>query len=294
MIQINNLTKDFGRGKGVFNLDISIKEKEIFGFLGPNGAGKTTTIRHLMGFLNADAGSCSINGMDCRKETSEIMKNVGYLPGEPALFDSMTGMQFFNFIAKLRQKTDMKFCNQLIDRFELDTATKIRRMSKGMKQKVAVITAFMSDPQILILDEPTSGLDPLMQLEFDKLIAEEKAKGKTILMSSHNFEEVEKNCDTIGIIREGEMVCIEDIHSLLSKKRKNYTLIFASTFDAELFSESGNYSIDSALAGVVEVKQVDNFDKLLKELSKYKMIDIQSEKYTLENLFMQYYGGNKA
>lgn len=291
MIEIHNLTKDFGRRKGVFNISFSIKEQEVFGFLGPNGAGKTTTIRHLMGFLNADEGRCTINGLDCRKDTSEIMKTVGYLPGEPALFDSMTGMDFFSFIAHLRQKTDLTLCKQLIDRFELDSATKIRKMSKGMKQKVAVITAFMNDPKILILDEPTSGLDPLMQLEFDKLIAEEKKNGKTILMSSHNFEEVEKNCDSVGIIRQGEMVCVEEIHSLLSKKRKNYTLIFANAADAEQFSKTENYIIDSTLAGVVEVKQVDNFDKLLKELSKYNMIDIQSEKYTLENLFMQYYGG---
>jgi ABC-2 type transport system ATP-binding protein len=294
MIEINNLTKDFGRRKGVFNISFSIKEQEVFGFLGPNGAGKTTAIRHLMGFLNADSGHCQINGMDCRKQTSEIMKNVGYLPGEPALFDSMTGLQFFSFISQLRQKKDLTMCKQLIDRFELDASTKIRRMSKGMKQKVAIVTAFMNNPQILILDEPTSGLDPLMQLEFDNLIMEEKKNGKTILMSSHNFEEVEKNCDTLGIIRQGEMVCVEDIHSLLAKKRKNYTLTFASADEANKFVQSGKFSTSPVSKVIVDVKQIENLNTLIKELSTYHLLDIQSENYTLENLFMQYYGGNKA
>ncbi|HOZ29772.1 MAG TPA: ABC transporter ATP-binding protein [Bacteroidales bacterium] len=291
MIEIHNLTKDFGRSKGVFDVSFNIKEGEVFGFLGPNGAGKTTTIRHLMGFLNAGAGSCSINGLDCRKNSAEIMKTVGYLPGEPALFDSMTGLQFFNFIAKMRQKTDMSLCQQLIDRFELDAVTKIRKMSKGMKQKVAIVTAFMNNPDILILDEPTSGLDPLMQVEFDKMISEQKKLGKTILMSSHNFEEVEKNCDIIGIIRQGKMVCVEDIHSLLSKKKKNYTLVFASKSEAAKFISDKKFEIGTIAFPSVEVRQIDDFNALIRELQTFNIIEIQSETYTLENLFMQYYGG---
>jgi ABC-2 type transport system ATP-binding protein len=294
MIQINNLTKDFGNRKGVFHITFNIKEKEVFGFLGPNGAGKTTTIRHLMGFLNADAGECTINGMECRHQTAAIMKQVGYLPGELALLDAMTGMQFFQFMAKLRQQTNLSLCRQLIERFELDSSTSIKKMSKGMKQKVAVITAFMHDPQILILDEPTSGLDPLMQIEFAKLISEEKNKGKTILMSSHNFDEVEKNCDTIGIIRAGEMVCIEDIHSIRQKKRQNYTLEFSDTEEASKFVNNTHFAFGQLTDASVEVKEINNLNNLIKELSKYNIIDIQSEKYSLEHLFMHYYGGNKS
>lgn len=294
MIKINNLTKDFGNKKGVFHITFNIKEKEVFGFLGPNGAGKTTTIRHLMGFLNADTGECTINGMECRKNTASIMKQVGYLPGELALLDSMTGMQFFRFMAQLRQQTDMTFCKQLLERFELDAHTSIKKMSKGMKQKVAVITAFMHDPQILILDEPTAGLDPLMQIEFAKLIGEEKNKGKTILMSSHNFDEVEKNCDTIGIIREGEMVCIEDIHSIRQKKRQNYTIEFFDMEEALKFVNTTRFTIGNISDKSVEIKEVIDFNNLIKELTNYNLIDIQSEKYSLENLFMHYYGGNKA
>jgi ABC-2 type transport system ATP-binding protein len=292
MIEIHNLTKDFGRNKGVFDISFTIKEGEVFGFLGPNGAGKTTTIRHLMGFLNADTGNCTINGIDCRKQTAEIMKNVGYLPGEPALFDSMTGLEFFNFIARLRHKTDMSLCRKLIERFELDAVTKIRKMSKGMKQKVAIVTAFMSNPEILILDEPTSGLDPLMRVEFDKMITEQKKMGKTILMSSHNFEEVERNCDTIGIIRMGKMVCIEDIHTLLSKKKKNYTLVFATENEALRFVAATKFETKTPVFSSVEVLQIENFNSLIQELQSFNVIDVQSEIYTLENLFMQYYGGN--
>jgi ABC-2 type transport system ATP-binding protein len=292
MIEIHNLTKDFGRGKGVFDINIEIKEGEVFGFLGPNGAGKTTTIRHLMGFLNAGAGYCLINGLDCRKDSAEIMKKLGYIPGEPALFDSMTGLQFLSFIAKLRHKTDMSLCGQLIDRFELDAVTQIRKMSKGMKQKVAIVAAFMNDPETLILDEPTSGLDPLMRVEFDKLITEQKKLGKTILMSSHNFEEVERNCDTIGIIRNGKMVCVEDIHSLLSKKKKNYTIVFSTENEALKFISEKKFDVGHIAFASVEVTQIENFNALIKELQSYNIVDIQSETYTLENLFMQYYGGN--
>lgn len=163
-----------------------------------------------------------------------------------------------------------------------------------MKQKVAVITAFMHDPQILILDEPTAGLDPLMQIEFAKLIGEEKNKGKTILMSSHNFDEVEKNCDTIGIIREGEMVCIEDIHSIRQKKRQNYTIEFFDMEEALKFVNTTRFTIGNISDKSVEIKEVIDFNNLIKELTNYNLIDIQSEKYSLENLFMHYYGGNKA
>jgi len=294
MIQINQLTKDFGQKKGIFDLNFSIKEQEVFGFLGPNGAGKTTTIRHLLGFLNADGGNCSINGKDCRTKASEIMETVGYLPGENVLINAMTGSQFFQFIMSLRRRKNMALCKQLIERFELDPHTKIKKMSKGMKQKVAVVSAFMHNPQILILDEPTSGLDPLMQLEFTKLIAEEKTKGKTILMSSHHFEEVEKNCDTIGIIKQGKMVFIEDIQSIKQKKRKNYTLTFASKEDMTRFTQTTTFHFDNMNTNSVDVKAVDNFDALIKEINHFHMIDIQSEVYTLENLFMHYYGGNKA
>jgi len=166
VIEISGLTKDYGNHKGIFGLSFTVEEGEVFGYLGPNGAGKTTTIRHLMGFLNPDKGSARIFGMDCRTQRAEIMNHLGYLPGEIAFFDGMSGMEFLNFMARMRGLKDTSLSDRLIDMFELDAASRIRKMSKGMKQKLGIICAFMHDPRVLILDEPTSGLDPLMQKSF--------------------------------------------------------------------------------------------------------------------------------
>lgn len=178
MIKVHSLTKIYSNGKGIRDVSFDVEEGEVFGFLGPNGAGKTTTLRHLMGFVNPSSGMSSINGLDCRKEAAQIQKNLGYVPGEIAFYDNMTGMHFLEFIDDLRGRKDKSLRDQLINRFELDSGQKIRKMSKGMKQKVGLIAAFMHDPAVLILDEPTSGLDPLMQKRFVELIIEEKTGAK--------------------------------------------------------------------------------------------------------------------
>ena len=192
VIKVCGLTRDYGSNKGIFDINFSIEKGEVFGFLGPNSAGKTTTIRHLMGFLKPQQGSCTVSGLDCRENAAEIQKNLGYIPGEIALFDDMSGIQYLRFMQEYRGIDCTKRMNGIIERFELDPNLKIKKMSKGMKQKIAIAAAFMHDPDILILDEPTSGLDPLMQNRFIELIKEEKQRGKTVLMSSHMFEEVEK------------------------------------------------------------------------------------------------------
>ena len=180
VINIQNLTRDYGSKKGVFDVSIQVEKGEVFGFLGPNGAGKTTTIRHLMGFINPKIGSCQIDGLDCWKNHDEIQKRLGYIPGEINFFDDLTGKEFLKFVADYRDVGKDNRMQEMIERFELDTRSKIKKMSKGMKQKLGIVAAFMHDPDILILDEPTSGLDPLMQNRFVELIAEEKKKGKTI------------------------------------------------------------------------------------------------------------------
>lgn len=194
VIALSHITKDYGGGHGVFDVSFAVEQGEVFGFLGPNGAGKTTTIRQLMGFLAPDSGTCTINGLDCRTQTAAIQKNMGYIPGEPALPDDIRGGEFIRFLAAYRGMRGTGRAGELCERFELDASGRIRRMSKGMKQKVAIVCALMHDPAVLILDEPTSGLDPLMQNRFIDLILEEKQRGKTVLMSSHMFEEVERTC----------------------------------------------------------------------------------------------------
>lgn len=290
VIEISGLTKDYGNHKGIFGLSFTVEEGEVFGYLGPNGAGKTTTIRHLMGFLNPDKGSARIFGMDCRTQRAEIMNHLGYLPGEIAFFDGMSGMEFLNFMARMRGLKDTSLSDRLIDMFELDAASRIRKMSKGMKQKLGIICAFMHDPRVLILDEPTSRLDPLMQKKFSELILEEKKRGKTILMSSHSFEEVERTCDRAGIIRQGELVAIENMRDLRQKRRKVFLLEFDSPASAASFAGSGGFNILDVNENIVKLSILGNASGLIKALEGYNVLDLNTETSSLEDIFMHYYG----
>jgi len=293
IIEIKDLTKDYGNNKGIFDLNFTIQKGDVFGYLGPNGAGKTTTIRHLMGFLNSDKGSSLVLGYDSRVDSSKIQKKVGYLPGEIAFFENMTGIEFLKFMAKMKGMKDLSRMNNLIQRLELDPKGRIRKMSKGMKQKVGLVCAFMDDPEVFILDEPTSGLDPLMQNIFVDMVHEEKLKGKTILMSSHSFEEVGRTCNRVGIIREGRMVTIEDIRTLQETKSKIYHVSFELEEEANLFMKSYNDHV-VVKGNTATVKITGNVNLLLKELSKYSIRDIESAHQSIEELFMHYYGGEKV
>lgn len=288
MISVNNLTKDYGQGKGVFDLSFTVKQGEVFGYLGPNGAGKTTTIRHLLGFLNANQGNCTISGLDCRTKSAQIMRDLGYIPGEMAFFENMTGHSFLQFIGELRGKDDAARKDALIDRFDLDASSLIKKMSKGMKQKLGIVAAFMHDPSIYILDEPTSGLDPLMQSLFIDLIKEENANGKTILMSSHNFDEIDKSCDRAGIIKEGRLVAVANVHELKSAHRKIYYVSVGNQNDVASIKNSTLDVLDiKGLTLKVAVK--NNYDEFISILSKCTVKDIDVVSQSLEQAFMQYY-----
>ncbi len=266
-IKIKNLSRDYG-GKGVFNVSFHVSPGEVFGFLGPNGAGKTTTIRHLMGFLKPQSGRCTINGLDCWTERDKVQARVGYIPGEISFFDDMSGTEFLKFMTKYRKINAESRQKELLERFELEPKGKIKKMSKGMKQKLGIVAAFMHDPDTLILDEPTSGLDPLMQSRFVDLVAEEKKRGKTVLMSSHMFEEVERTCDRIGIIRQGKMVAVDSTAALREHHTRNYTVILENEVTAEAFAIDFD-GIRDGLRVTVTTKQ------------------------NLEEIFMNYYGGKK-
>lgn len=290
IIEINGLTKDYGDHKGNFDLTFSVEEGEVFGYLGPNGAGKTTTIRHLMGFLTPDKGQSHILGLDCRSSSADIMKHLGYLPGEIAFFDGMNGIEFLNFMSEMRGMTNTNLRDKLVDLFELDTKGKIRKMSKGMKQKLGIVCAFMHDPKVLILDEPTSGLDPLMQKTFADLILDEKGKGKTILMSSHSFEEIERTCDRVGIIKHGELVATENMHDLRLKRRKIYLVVFDNSFSASRFAESSGFDIIDVNDNTVKLSILGNVTEFIKTLQNYTVLDLNTETSSLEDIFMHYYG----
>lgn len=265
IIEIKDLTRDYGGGKGIFNVSFQVEKGEVFGFLGPNGAGKTTTIRHLMGFIQNKSGECRIMQMDCWKESAKIQQTLGYIPGEISFFDDMTGTEFLDFMAKYKGITNLERRKELLERFELDPRGKIKKMSKGMKQKIGIITAFMHDPEILILDEPTSGLDPLMQNSFIELIAEEKEKGKTILLSSHIFEEVERTCDRIGIIKSGKLVTVDAVDVLRERHMHTYTVTLNSTQEAQSFAKDFGGTVSGVNVTV-------------------------ASKQSLESIFMNYYG----
>lgn len=289
MIKIENLTKSYGKDKGVFDLTFQVDQGEAFGYLGPNGAGKTTTIRHLLGFLNPDTGSCSINGLDCRRQAAEIQKFTGYLPGEIAFLDEMNGYEFLQLLADMRGMKSTAKRDQLIEILELDCRGRIRKMSKGAKQKLGLVAAFMHDPAVLILDEPSSGLDPLMQNRFVALIHAAKAAGKTILMSSHNFDEIERTCDRTGIIRLGRLVAVEDIAVLRASQRKRYTVTFADSDAAAAFAKTG-LSVVASAGNVVEVAIQDNLPQFLAALPQFPVTGLDTVQLGLEEVFLQYYG----
>ncbi len=268
VINVQNLTRDYGLGKGIFDVSVKVDQGEAFGFLGPNGAGKTTTIRHLMGFIRPKAGSCQIDGLDCWKNRDEIQKRLGYIPGEISFFEDLTGKEFLKFVSDYRRTGKNNRIREMMERFELDPRGKIKKMSKGMKQKLGIVVAFMHDPYILILDEPTSGLDPLMQNRFIELIGEEKKKGKTILLSSHMFEEVERTCDRIGMIRNGKLVTVDSVETLRKRHMHTYTVRLDTPELAEAFARDFDGTCDGNHVTV-------------------------AAKQSLETIFMNYYGGDQ-
>ncbi len=293
MIEVNHLTKKFGDFYSIQNVHLQIPKGEVFGFLGPNGAGKSTTIRHLMGFLQPTEGSCFINGLNCREASATIQQVVGYLPGEIAFIDKMTGKQFIHFIAKLRGMNDYTHAEELMHFFELDASGLIKKMSKGMKQKVGLVCAFMHHPKIVILDEPTSGLDPLMQTKFIEFILAEKDKGTTIFMSSHMIEEVEKTCDRVAIINAGKIVATETITDLKKRKSKKYMLEFQDEQELTRFLDE-EYVLERISSTKVMITIMGDLQAFLHTLSNYKIIDLDVISQSLEDIFMHYYESGGA
>lgn len=293
MCEITSLSRDYGKGRGVFDLSFKIEVGEVFGFLGPNGAGKTTTIRHLMGFLKPQVGLCKISGLDCWKEREVVQRDLGYIPGEMAFFDDMTGLEFLSFIQKYRRMKDSGRKQEMLELFELDPKGKIKKMSKGMKQKVGIVAAFMHDPQVLILDEPTSGLDPLMQNKFIELILAEKKRGKTILLSSHMFEEVERTCDRVAIIKDGRLVATDSVDALKSAQIKTYVVTLRDESAAQAFARE-DLCIASHAQNHVTVTVQNDIAKLIEVMNRYPVTNIAAPNQSLEEIFLHYYGDDRA
>ncbi|MGG0239918.1 ABC transporter ATP-binding protein [Bacillus rhizoplanae] len=288
MLIVQNVTKQFSNGKGLFDVSFQVKEGEVFGYLGPNGAGKSTTIRNLMGFIQPTSGTATMFGLDCWKDAADIQKRVGYLPGEISFIEGMNGLGFLQLMQGMRGMKSNSRRDELIERFQFDVKTPIRKMSKGMKQKVGIVAAFMHDPEVLILDEPTSGLDPLMQQLFVDLILEEKQRGKTIFMSSHIFTEIERTCDRVGIIKDGKLLTVENIHDLRAKQRQVLDVTVSSQEQLQALKKTA-LQIDSVQGNTASIIVQGNYNELLQTLAQHDVIGFQMRTMDLENIFMHYY-----
>ena len=295
IIQIDHITKDYGNERGVFDVSFDIEQGEVFGFLGPNGAGKTTTIRQILGFIRPDKGKVFVDGKKVARRYYETNAHIGYLPGEINFPDGMKGTEFIHWCADLRGMRDLGRANQLIELLNLKNAdSDVKRMSKGMKQKIGIVCAFMHDPDILILDEPTSGLDPLMQEAFIELIRDEKERGKTILMSNHMFPEIEKTCDRTAIIRNGRIATVVKMDDIQKSSHKEYKIKFQTPVDSYRFAkENFEFSEVNHEKTRVKVKIDDTeINRLIEVLSDYDIRYISEVKQTLEDYFMHFYEGS--
>lgn len=287
VIELKNLTKDYGSGRGIFGIDLEIQEGEMVGFAGTNGSGKTTTIRHIMGFVQPDRGGAYVKGQEAWKHASDFVRSIGYVPGEIAFPDLATGTAFLKSQADFLGLKDLSYADRLIQRLQLDPSASLKRMSKGMKQKTAIVAALMADPPILILDEPTTGLDPLMRDSFLEIIREEHARGKTIFMSSHMFEELEATCDRVALIRNGtinHIACIEDIRN---PKLRDYKIEFIREEDYLRF-KSLSFEIvrDQPQYQQVTVSLPGSrLDELFRTLRETDVRFLSEVKYNLEQHF---------
>ena len=290
IIEVEKLGKSYGSKRGIIDVAFDVGEGEVFGFLGPNGAGKTTTIRILMALLRADSGTARIGGLDCWEKSVAIKKFVGYVPGEPALDNNLTGGQILEYFANLRGGVDRAYLKSLIDRFDLDTSRKFRQYSTGNKRKVVLIQAFMHKPRVLILDEPTSGLDPLNQQEFDGMVDEARHEGRTVFLSSHVLSEVEKTCTRVGIIREGRLVRVAGVAELKDIKRYEITIHFAQPVASDAFAHlDGVTNVDMLDDRSVRVAIQGSADAVIKAAARYPVVSLTSYEPSLEDIFLRYY-----
>ena len=290
IIQTEKLTKSYGSHRGIIELDLEVDKGEVFGYLGPNGAGKTTTIRCLLDLIRPTSGRATIFGLDTRRDAVEIHQRLGYLPGEFALYDRLTGAQTLEYFGNLHGGVDRDYQRSLVERFDLDPSRRYREYSKGNKQKVGLIAALQHRPDLLVLDEPTSGLDPLVQQTFFETMREAVSEGRTVFLSSHVLSEAEKMCDRVAIIREGRLIKVARVDALHDMATHEVELRFTAAVPATEFEH---------LAGVSNVKAEDHTLRMhvsgpiapvVKEAARFQLADFVSREPSLEETFLALYG----
>lgn len=288
-LELRNFTKQYDSFRAVDNISLELKRGEVFGFLGPNGAGKSTTIRSIMNFMQPSYGSILINGKDSVDNSVDNMQQIGYLAGDIALYDNMTGKQLINYLSGLGKKTSKKRIDELVTKLEATLDRKIGDLSKGNKQKIGLIQAFMHSPELLILDEPTSGLDPLMKQVFYDLVLEAKKDGKTVFVSSHDLSEVQKICDRAAFIRNGELISVEDIHSAMNIEFKRFLVKFTKKPPLKEFTKLKNIEAKNHDDNQIEFTLTGNLSGFMSAVAKHNPIDLNEIDATLEDVFMHYY-----
>ncbi len=298
VIETKGLSVYYGKHRGIVDVDLHVEKGEVFGFLGPNGAGKTTAQRVLLDVIRPTAGEAYLFGKDCQKEGVTIREQVGYLPGELSLYKNMKASQFFKMYFALQpSNTDPNYWKILADRLDLDTGRKIREFSRGNKQKVGIVAAFMNKPDLLILDEPTGGLDPLVQQTVMELVREANQEGTTVFFSSHILPEVQAVCDKVGIIREGRLVATERVEDLTHQHFKRVRFSFATMPPTAAFSQEGVTETErDELTLTLEIRE--DLAQVMEKAASYGITDIETIPVSLEEIFLTYYGkgngGNHA
>lgn len=289
-IGLSKKNKVHSKVRGLQEITFKVEEGEVFGFLGPNGAGKTTMIRHLMGYIKPDGGSARIKGLDCWRQSKEVKSIVGYLPGEMNFLKGMSGSEFLDLMAGMHGNRPIfkHRRDALVERLSLNLKQPIKKMSKGMKQKLGIIYALMPDSEVLILDEPTSGLDPLMQKVFIDLVLEEKSRGKTIFISSHMFPEVERTCDRVGIIRSGELVSVEGIQKLRQEQHRTFEIAVESSEEVQFLCESG-LDVVVLQENRLSIEIQGDLNPLFKVLALVNVKEFSQKMTELEEAFMLFY-----
>ncbi len=288
-IVCKGLTKYYGRTRGIEGLNLEVGRGEIFGFLGPNGAGKTTTIRMFMGLLRPTNGSATIMGMDTWAKSTPIKSHVGHIPDDVSLYDNLHVHDLLEYIDRFRPGPD-PLRGELTERLDLDVKKKVKSLSRGNRQKVAIILAMMHDPEILILDEPTLGLDPLMQQEFYSILGEFKDRGHTVFLSSHILSEVERACDRVGIVKEGRLVDVRAIEELRQNKIRHMDVLFTNYVSPDEFQKLPHVISVEELNSHMRITIKGDIDALIKQIALHQVEDLTFTQPSLEDFFMSFYG----
>ncbi len=294
VITLEKLTKSYGSHRGIVDVDLTVEQGEIFGFLGPNGAGKTTTIRTMLDLIRPTSGRALLFGIESSADPVAIHRRIGYLPGEFALYDRLTGAQHLEYFANLRGGVDRAYQASLVERFDLDVSRKFKEYSKGNKQKVALVVALQHRPELLLLDEPTSGLDPLVQQTFFTTLREAVAAGATVFLSSHILSEVEKTADRVGIIREGRLVKVGTVDDLRDLAHHQVELRFAGTVPAADFEGLPGVSEVLVDDHVLRLRVTGAITPVVQAAARHELLDFVSREPSLEETFLAQYGREAA